>query len=204
MIPVVVVALVATPPVLLYAYSRRVKALLVSLNRHNVKVTRVQEIPSDPYIKCLELDEEFVKEHWETRRMMSFGQYFSTLRFTSDSGDEVNVKEYLQQELTITFIGLVMGMLGATGGGAVLPMLVGNAEGGVNGYIAGVAATIAGWLTNGMVAQNRLLQDGVGVHATPDDQEEDIAIFPLSLTELMQVININQTLFHAGQLEVPA
>lgn len=203
MIPLLAIALVAPPAAFAYAYSRKVKKFKKLINSHNIKVHRVQEIPSDPYIKCLELEPEFIKKNWDKRRMMSFGQYFSTLRIESDTDDDAAVQAFLQQEMTATLAGALMSMMGNTMGGALLPMILGG-DSGVSSHISGAASKVAAWLSQGMVANNRLLQDGTGIHATPDDQEEDVAIFPLSITEIMNVMNINQTLFHGGELETPS
>ena len=200
--------LLVPPAYLIHRYNETIKNRIQNIesNFTEVKVYREKVISTNPHIKCLELSQKFVEKHSGACKMMSLGQYLSSLRYTSE--DE-NTESFLKKQLEATIGKLLLNYLGKTYGSALLPMVVGSGTS-VDQYLNDFAAKMAMWVSSKMIS-NKHQHNIVQSNSDSNDHEqhplnltgqaeEEIATFPLSLSELISLMNINQTLIGSGKL----
>ncbi|CAJ1951274.1 unnamed protein product [Cylindrotheca closterium] len=150
--------------------------------------------PASQHIRCLELEEDFLKQYGKEYPMMSMGQYLSQLRVTQDGEDNVQqeIPAILQKELEAVLGGYLLSKLGPRIGPAMLPLL-GITK--VDSWLTAVAGTMASW-----VAARLLIQD---IKANQQSSSYDVAAaFPFTVGEMVSVTNINQKMAHYGSSEI--
>lgn len=142
------------------------------------------------HIRCLELEEDFLKKHVKQFPMMSMGQYLSQLRVSQDEEDGVQneIPAILQKELEAVLGGYLLSHLGPRVGPAMLPLL-GITQ--VDSWLTKVAGGIASWLAARLIVQD--------IKANQQSSSYDVAgAFPFTVGEIVNLTNINQKMTQYG------
>ena len=165
---------------------KRLKDIERRLNRGLVYRDTTNQSPRKKMVRALELHPQFVKEsHEQGWRLMSLGQYLSTLRINQledgDNGDEgsISIPKLLERELEATIGSVLLRNLGPRMGAALLPMLGISS---VDSWIAKVAAAIASYAASHILVEV----------SESWDPTEDRATFPFAVSEIVAFVNLNQ------------
>jgi hypothetical protein len=149
--------------------------------------------------RCLELNEEFVKLHQDQWKLLSLGQYLTSLRpRLPGSSDEESAKfeeklpEFLERELEATIGAVLLKALGRRFGGAILPLL-GITD--IHSRTANIAGSIASWWLSHYVLHDRLEQ------LAADNQLQDGGCLPFNLSEMVAIANLNEK-FIPSRMEI--
>jgi hypothetical protein len=149
--------------------------------------------------RCLELNEEFVKLHQDTWKLMSLGQYLTSLRPSlPGSSDEESANfgkklpEFLEHELEATIGAVLLKALGRRFGGAILPLL-GITD--IQSRTAHIAGNIASWWLSHYVLHDHLEQ------LAADNQLQDAGCLPFNLSEMVAIANLNEK-FIPSRMEI--
>ncbi|CAB9497137.1 Arginine repressor, C-terminal domain [Seminavis robusta] len=151
-------------------------------------------------IRCLELNEKFVKLHRDRWKLMSLGEYLTSLRPSlpgssneneDDKGFGGKLPQFIEMELETTIGAVLLRALGRRFGGAVLPLL-GITD--IQSRTAKIATSIASWWVSHYVVRDHLEQK-------KQQLLQDAGTLPLNLSEMVAFANLNEK-FVPSMMEV--
>jgi hypothetical protein len=184
--------LVIVAAVYICRYRRSIQQRLSEMN--DLSMTDLMVRVKDPKdgmakFKVLDLNPEFRKKHEKEWKLVSMGEYLSTLR-PKGLPDGVDAPKAVQREMERYLGSLLIGYLGPRMGSAVLPML---GFSNIETTTARVAARVANWFASHFIINVATAEDS--------DPTLDKGIIPISLYELSAFANINEQ-FGSGTMKM--
>lgn len=167
----------------LYKYYSSIKKRIRDIDQCKLqpKISRDRSGKFRKKIKCLELHPSFVSNIESKWKVMSLGQYLSQLRpskLDANSGVD-GYDRFLKRELELTLSKTIVGALGKTYGGVLLPILG-------NSIVDGALSKISSFLSDKILSEDE---------TAIEDAIEDIAALDLALPELISALNMNQKVY---------
>jgi len=143
-------------------------------------------------IRCLELNPPFVNAHKDQWKLMSLGEYLSSLRPCVPGSNNGNEKDspsdsknlpikFIERELEITVGSVLLKALGQRFGAAILPLL-GITD--VKSRTASIATSIASWWGSHFLVTEKLEE--------LNDNAFDAGTFAFSLNEIFGFVNVRE------------
>ena len=188
--PLIIPIILITPAaVAIYKYRDEIKNRLDEIEKEihvDYKVHRVTDSDDSDnadgkYIRCLELDHDFLAQNKDWQ-LMSLGQYLSQL----SPGDNTT-PQFLKKHLEIAIGKSLIQLLGKKFGAALLPIFGTDS---VDNTVSKMATSMASVITAKML-----------VKRTEDDPLQDVGLWNLSLPEMTALINLHRAHNSTGIME---
>lgn len=208
-------ALIIVPPVyFVYHYRKTIQEKVEEIEHHysKVRVHRVRDeiAPNRAHnIDCLELNPKFIKRFEGKFQMMSLGSYLSTLRLPrppprdNENNDDDNqnnhakeISKFVRKELEMTLGKLLLNSFGSYGA-ALLPL---SGADSIDSYLNGIASKMGAWASKQILSNNSISTIRTDDNGIDEDGDNDIAIFPFTMVELVSILNINSTVAGGGNM----
>lgn len=180
------IVLLAVPSLYyVFRYKKAIQKRIEEIERSSSKVEiyrekNYTENQQQRKVRCLELHPDFVEKYKDQWQLMSLGQYLSSLR-RGEGTVEAEAEAFFKKELEITIGKLLLKFLGKMYGAALLPA-IGNVS--VDSFLEKKASQMSGFIAK------RVLSDDCDNTAV----QEELGTFPLTLSEVASILNVNQTL----------
>ena len=135
-------------------------------------------IPPGKVVRCLELNPEFKLLHEKDWRLVSLGEYLSSLRLLSSTGN-ADIPRFIEREIEATVGGILLQNLGPRVGAAVLPIL---GFGNIQSTVAQIASRLTSWFAAHLLVE---------AAENSDDPTTDRGALPFSMAEMATFANLN-------------